>query len=342
MAVYGNLIAANIASNNKNLETLFSEYSMILDEYFNDRNIFGVYINESDLTLITEGKFIDTIKSIFKKIKEAIMKVINKIKEIIAKIFKKKKDAKTEQKIEQFKKEDSERDKSSIKTMPIQQVEEILNKAHEDFEKNHAERMESLKNHQQNLKKIQNDHKPVSDFVEKKSKNIDERIDKSSNDLDNLLKDLDSSENKNQQTFALTVRKDVNTFIYDKVFENWLDFEEIARYFSLTFAPCGRLFSELKITGYDFNDSMMMASFADNLDDNDFIRGRSINGDELINDIESRIKTMFPAILGDVIKPALFDGKDKMSLEEYKSYIDNCMSKIKPVNVTSKEIREDK
>lgn len=136
MAIYGNLLKPVIQeqeNSNKSVDIILSEFNNIINEYFNYNEIFFDIVTESELISINESKFTDIVKTIFKKIKEAILFAIKKIKELGANLTQKIKKSNLKNKIENFKNDDKKRE--NVKTAESEEKAEELKSARSQDDK---------------------------------------------------------------------------------------------------------------------------------------------------------------------------------------------------------------
>lgn len=114
MSVYGNMMLEN---NNKSLIDISNEMTEICAEFTGYNNFLNEFVLESSLNVeITNEGVVETVKTIFGKIKDFIMSIINKIREFISSLFSSNKKNKTKEKDQKAKEALKELDKCELVT----------------------------------------------------------------------------------------------------------------------------------------------------------------------------------------------------------------------------------
>ena len=112
MSVYGNMIFNN---NNKSLIDISNEMTEICAEFTGYNNFLNDFVLESSLNVeITNEGVVETVKTIFGKIKDFIMSIIDKIREFISGLFSSNKKNKTKEKDQKAKEVLKELDKCEL------------------------------------------------------------------------------------------------------------------------------------------------------------------------------------------------------------------------------------
>ena len=112
MSVYGNMILEN---NNKSLIDISNEMTEICAEFTGYNNFLNEFVLESSLNVeITNEGVVETVKTVFGKIKDFIMSIIEKIREFISSLFSSNKKNKTKEKDQKAKEAIKQLDKCEL------------------------------------------------------------------------------------------------------------------------------------------------------------------------------------------------------------------------------------